>query len=571
MKTKKLPFDPKLFAKVPDAQTAKLINANSFRYKDAKGVEKIQKLDEFEEENRRYFKDAPELDASALRSTLSWKKQFDSRFLFFTIPTRVLWNEFQTDIRSQSNRNTCSAFGMVAAIEARYLRDYGLRLDLSEQFFWHCYKSTSLDTERYLYDNQSSFWGGGNSHGVVHAANFAIPLEEECPYLNRGQMEAIRDQIPEAGQLQWKSDPAENTVTPEEVDAFEYSTLYIPHKARQKAKYGIKSYQLLSRAQVQDVSTMTQLIAGGNEVIVDANLRWRLNTSSQVLEFNPDASGGAHVFLVVGYDNEEEVFFIKNSWNETGFIKVSYEFAQNCFTSGSIVTEVTPPNAPNLKERALGHWQMNHDGWKGQLIIRRFTNTDNTPTRLGHYIGSDGVKKAVNGHYVHGNSGISMVITNGEDTAPNVQEGQRFTMNIFSWDIVQGAGETSWNEVPYGAYINRNTIVSASGNNFTVNKWSGSWKMNHDGWKGDLNITNIVPVTTIGWVVIGSYTSSNGTSIAMSSFISKRLPHVLEFHVRFAENNNQPFVLYFHTWSADLASGYTTWNGKRFGAVAMKQ
>ncbi|MEM9075456.1 MAG: C1 family peptidase [Bacteroidota bacterium] len=571
MKAPKLSVESKLFDPLINHNHVTRLNTLSYTYKDDKGVEKIQKLKEFEIENEPYFAKAPKQSESDLRATIAWKKQLHSRFLFFSLPSRVLWNQFQTDIRSQADRNTCSAFGMVAAIEARYLRDFNLRLDLSEQFFWHCYKSTSLDTETYLYDNQSSYWGGGNSQGVVHASNFAIPIEEECPYLNRSAMNAIRNQIPEAGQLQWKSEPTENTVTQEEVDAFEYSTLYIPHKARQKAKYGIKSYQLLSRSEVQNTSTLKQYIAWGNEVIMDANLKWKTNGASGILEYDPDSAGAGHVFLVVGYDDHEQVFFVKNSWGESGFLKVSYEFAQNCFTSGSIVREVTPPNSPNVKERPLGRWDMNHDGWKGTLVIRRFTNIDNSVTRLGHYIGSDGIKKAVNGQYINENRGISFVITNAQDTAPTVEEGQRFNLNIFSWDIVQGAGETFWNSVPYGAYINRDNISSVTESNFTVNKWLGNWKMNHDGWKGELEITQVIPVTTIGFIARGSYKSANGTSIPISSFILKGLPHILEFSVRFTENNTQPFVLHFHSWSSDLASGYTTWNGTKFGAVAFKQ
>uniref|UniRef100_UPI001E4E659C C1 family peptidase n=1 Tax=Mangrovimonas sp. TPBH4 TaxID=1645914 RepID=UPI001E4E659C len=567
-------YKPKFLEIEPilDKKSVQLTNNLSFKYQDSYGKEQIQTLTEFKEENKSYFDKKISLSKHELDKKSKLIKDKKKNYLFFQSPESVVWDEFQTAIRNQKNRNTCSAFAMVAAIESRYMRDYGLNLDLSEQFFWHCYKSTGLSFPKYYqYENQSSFWGGGNSQGISQAVNFAIPLESDCPYLNKTEMAIIRDQIPEAGQLNWKSAPTENTVTQEEIDAFEYSTLYISNDARQKAKYGVQSYLLFGAETVSNSTNLEWLIAWGYEVIVDANLKWKTNPISGIREFDPNSDGGWHVFLVVGYDRVDKVFYVKNSWGEGGLIRVTYEFAENCFNCGSVVTAVTDPEKPTLKTRAIGFWHMNHDGWKGKLVIRRFTNENNDITRLGHYHTSDGLIKAINGKFIHAGQGIQFSLTENKDTNPTIQQGQKFTMDIYSWDIKQAAGNTTWNNIPYGSYMNRSTFHSAYGKDFDPLKWKGNWLMNHDGWKGSLNISEVKKIPLFGWIVFGEYTTSEGSQKPILGFLNSSHSHVFRFTINFSEENNQSFIIHFHNWSSDLASGYTFWNGKRFGAVMFKK
>lgn len=572
MKTKSQISRTSNLESIPDKNQIKLIDNLTFSFTNELGKKKVQDIHEFNKENQPYFDSKAKLTRSERKATSLWQKTNTSVFQFFNLPNRVVWDEFQTDIRNQSNRNTCSGFAMVAAIEARYLRTYGLRLDLSEQFFWHCYKSSSLSyPKKYKYENQSSFWGGGNSQGVKHAVNFAIPLEQFCPYQSGSGMHAIRNQIPEAGELIWKSEPAENMVTQDEVDAFEYSPLYISDSARQKAKYGIESYRLFEPSEMRDTENLEQLIAWGNEVIVDASLKWKTNSTTGIREFDPNSGGASHVFLVVGYDRNERAFYIKNSWGESGFIRVSYEFAQNCFGHGSIVTSVTHPEKPNPKARALGKWYMNHDGWKGELIIRRFTNENNNLTRLGAYKDSNGQIRCINGSHIHNNRGIHFYLTNGEETDPTEQTGQPFFIDVYGWDVSQAAGYTKWQNTPFGAYLSRKVFQSKYGKNFKPDKWKGTWSMNHDGWKGNLQISQVIAIPLIGWVVKGEYRPTNGAPIAIIGIIGSQHPHIFRFDINFSIDNNQPFVLHFHTWSSDLASGYTTWNTGRFGVVAFKK
>lgn len=556
---------------IPDKDRIQLIDKLSYSFIDEFGKERVQSIREFVEENRPYFDVELPRSREELKAASALQREKRVTFRFFQLPTRVVWDEFQTDIRNQADRNTCSAFAMLAAIEARYMRDYDLNLNLSEQFFWHSYKSTGLSFPKvYKYENQSSYWGGGNSQGIRAAVNFAIPLEHYCPYQTRNGMQAIRDQIPAAGQLIWESDPAQNMVTQDEVDAFEYSPLYITDEARQQARYGVKSYVLFDPSTIQNTSSLEWLLAWGHEVIVDANLKWKTDPATGIREYDPNSGGASHVFLVVGFDRDEQAFYVKNSWNEAGLIRVSYEFAENCFSYGSIVTEVTDPELPTTKARAIGRWQMNHDGWKGELIIRRFTNETNDVTRLGHYRSSDGSLKAINGKYVHDGRGVHFSFTEGPDSDPTSLTGQPFTMDVYSWEIQHAAGDTVWNNISFGAYMSRDEFQSAYGKDFQPTKWKGTWSMNHDGWKGILVISQVLPIPFVGWLVQGEYQPSNGTPKVVVGFLDSQHSHILRFNINFSDENNQPFVLHFHTWSSDLASGYTFWNGKRFGAVAFK-
>lgn len=557
---------------IPNKERIQLIDKLSYTYIDNLGHEHIQSISKFEKENRPYFERELQRSKKELEAANILMNVNHTAFKFFQIPESAIWDEYQTGIRNQKDRNTCSAFAMVAAIEARYLRDYGLDLKLSEQFFWHCYKSTGLSfPKRYKYENQSSYWGGGNSQGIRSTVNFAIPLEQDCPYLDQNEMQNVRDQIPAAGQLEWKDDPAENSVTQENVDAFEYSSLYISDDARQNARYGVKSYVIVDTNSTQNTTTLEWIIARGYEVIVDVNLKWRTDPDTGIREYDPNSNGGWHVFLVVGYDRADQVFYVKNSWGEAGLIRVSYEFAENCFSHGSIVTSVTPPEQPNTKARAIGRWQMNHDGWKGELIIRRFTNENNEFTRLGHYRGSDGSPKAINGNFIHEGRGVQFNLTNGKDSDPKSPSGQKFTMDIFSWDINHAAGDTTWDNIPFGAYMSRDVFQSAYGRAFQPMKWKGTWSMNHDGWRGTLVITQVMQIPSIGWIVQGEYQPANGTPKSILGFLDRNHSHILRFNINFSNENRQLFVFHFHTWSSDLASGYTFWSGHRFGAVAFKE
>jgi hypothetical protein len=112
--------------------------------------------------------------------------------------------------------------------------------------------------------------------------------------------------------------------------------------------------------------------------------------------------------------------------------------------------------------------------------------------------------------------------------------------------------------------------------------------MDHDGWKGVLNITRIwqhrvekngncgYPV----WSFSGAYTRA-GKKYPMKGKIGgrdpnnrnpgcKRSDHRVEFTIDFASNNHQKFTGYIATWTRNFMAGYTWWSKRPFGWYAKK-
>lgn len=117
----------------------------------------------------------------------------------------------------------------------------------------------------------------------------------------------------------------------------------------------------------------------------------------------------------------------------------------------------------------------------------------------------------------------------------------------------------------------------------------GTWDMDHDGWKGRLDITRIwhhrversgncgYPV----WSFSGTYTRA-GKKYPMRGKIGgrdtnnrnpgcKRSDHKVDFTIDFASNNQQKFVGYITTWTRNVMAGYTWWSRRPFGWYARKQ
>lgn len=513
----------------------------------------------------------PRFDAESLPIILAQRDiSTDTGVTNERAPDRVTWFQYQTPIRNQGDRNTCSIFAMIAAVEARYRRQFGVALDLSEQYAWHLYKSSGVTHPKYYkYENQSSYWGGGGSHGIKELKNFSIPLESFAPYKTQSQMNAIRLSIPAAGALIWTQEASTNPTTQDNVDAFEYSPLYIPTAARFNAKYGVASYTLLNQAFVRDSAQMEGRIAAGNEVMVDLQLKWKFNSATGVHEYDAAVDGGAHVFLVVGYDRPGRFYWVKNSWGESGFLKVSYDVFKNAAYSGAVASSVTAPDSPSLKSKFIGVWNMNHDGWKGKLIVRRTTNEANAPTRFGHYHTSDGKRLAVNGVSIDNGHGIRYTISNVEYDTPGTMSGQTYYAHQYSWDPNYAAGHTVWSGNQYGVWLTRGADTSAYGNDFKKEKWLGTWAMNHDGWQGTLEIQRFEDAGA-HWRIVGLYKDSGGVVKTMTGDLTKGKEHLASINILLSPSNNQAFTLHHHTWSTGLFSGYTFWAGARFGAHGRK-
>lgn len=458
--------------------------------------------------------------------------------------------QYQTGFKRQWNRGTCYAFAGVAALEAFLNRRDGVARDLSEHYLFHMHQVTYLDplaaappveTGHSLVDFR------GNSAILEDMIRFALPSESDVPYLDKAQLRAVRDAIPEAARGSLAGD---DFATQEALDAFEYSEGNVPLAGRLRASYAVTEYATLPSVQ-PDV--LEQTLRAGHEIVVDVP---------------------GHCMLLIGYDRPNRTWLFKNSWGENTWVTRSYD--NSGIGSGTYIVDASPPqSAPQLHPCWVGRWNMDHDGWRGTLVIRRFTNRrdgpghayydlDGKPTKLGDYYGAAG-RREVHGYFR--NHGRTMVFHLAPDEVrrpPGTLEGQEFEAHILTEDLVNAAGQTTWNGTPYGLFLTRGELPSAKSVPFQPADWLGRWAFNHNGRRGVLEILNVGPDG-----VKATYAAAGGEADPIYARLDELAAHML--HARLdSPKQDQWFALYHHTREAGVLSGVAAWAGEAWGVQGIK-
>lgn len=444
----------------------------------------------------------------------------------------VTLERHQSSYKSQGGRGTCYAFAAVAAMEAAYKRAHGVELDLSEEFLFQLNKVAELFpfylTGTPAHENNCSYSGfQGSSDIVAKVVRSAICDEAAAPYRQESDVEAIRTSDPSMGTLGWGAS------TQEQFDRFEFDERYVPTAARYQARYRVKSMHFLPSASRENVMAT---IDAGYEVIADIP---------------------GHCYLIIGYDLDTQDWLVKNSWGAPG--PERWPMATTTLLGGTYITAVEPLDAPRDMEATwIGRWNMNHDGWPGQLVIRRtqdFRAGDGDFTKLGDYY-IDGVARQVNGRTEDDGRQLHFWIadTPGRIT-PGAQAGQEFRVYQFTREDGLAAGVTWWNGSPFGVTLARSPITSPPVSGTT---WQGAWDMNHDGWHGRLDITSTGPLA-------GTYTPAGGSPVALRDVVGAD-GYRLSFTIPFSADNVQPFSLFRHAQEGGRFSGTTQWAGMTFGA-----
>lgn len=439
--------------------------------------------------------------------------------------------QYQTGFRNQMDRGTCYAFASCAAMEAAYKRSYGLELELSIQYNFHMNKVTELFpnyvTDTRPYENNTSMTGfQGSSDIVDKMARYAVPEATAARYLSGAEMQAIKDSIPAAG----------NLTNQPELDAFEFDERHVPTSARLVAKHRVQSYAAIpGNPTVDDVK---KVLKAGYEVVTDIP---------------------GHCFLIVGFDDNRSMFQVKNSWGEGAFIDYDYS---KPLLGGRYITAVAPVADPQKRSFWLGRWQLDHDGWVGELIIRRFTDFhqgENDSTKLGDYL-RDGKRYDVNGTVSPDGQTMDFWIAGTTDrTEPGSTNGQHFQLHVFSFDPSQAAGWTEWEGARYGARMSRTASKHTRIGGFDKQRWVDTWAMNHDGWKGRLLLSQVEPL-------VARYEATDHT-IDVTGGLDPAHPHILNMSIPFDEVQPQKFQLLHHTWEDGVFSGTTSWEGRPFGVI----
>jgi len=451
--------------------------------------------------------------------------------------TEVTLAADQSPFQNQQDRGTCWAFAGIAALEAAYRRLKGLQVGLSEQYLFHICKAHESD-----FGNHSLMGFQGSSDIVKHLERMRVPERADAPYRTQADMIA---NIPAAATLNGAASP-----TQEQRDDFEFAPAHIPFAARGRARYGVRTSGVLTDFSVTDLENV---LRARHEVVV-----------------NVTVGGGGHVLLLVGFNAERRYFIAKNSWGEGDFIRIRYEndptFMINTGIAHYIIDVIDP--AADLRAAFVGQWDMDHDGWRGRMTLRRFTDlraasdslSAGSATKLGSYY-LNGAKHDVTGWFSDAGQTVNLRIADIGDG------GQDFAVSVYSSDVGLAAGDTSWAGIPFGAQLRRGGVPAAPADPFDRVDWLGEWEMNHDGWRGVLTVDGVAPDGAAAL----AYRRSTGEVRPVSGAARADRLHVLDFTIDFGPDNTaQPFTLHHHTREKGMASGFTTWAGRRFGAVANK-
>jgi hypothetical protein len=479
-------------------------------------------------------------------------------------PNVVDWSSKQTSIKNQSSRTTCGSFAIVAAIEARYKRDFGLTLDLSEEYFHHLEKSTRTTDGTRVAETGTSYYGGSSPKEVVWAQTYALPTETDAPYFK--STDAIEAAVPEAAGITafpYQSIPQAN------IDAFEYAETHIPLAARANAKYGVLSFSTMSS--VKSSSVVEAKLAAGKDVIANFVTDWQYDDEDDRYEYVNEDDGAQHIVLIVGYDRPNREYIVKNSWGGTGTIRVTYEVFEKGGLSGATVDTVRNPTTNSYSARRgrfLGTWDIDLAGERGTLTINRVpgdATSATTPAHLGHYQLGTGISRAVNGYWTGG--GRALVFTIAPPAKPhpakNAMVGSQVVLYAFNNDgALHGAGtyKPFYNNIVSAAVATRrgHRTLHFPSVVFGRGEWQGTWDVNHDGRRGTLKLK----VNSVG--VSGTYTPVGGTArVVIGTFGADGSDLNISIHK--GGSLERRFQVHYFESENDVAAGVEIVGGLHYG------
>ncbi len=384
---------------------------------------------------------------------------------------------------NQMDRNTCGAFAATAALSAAYKRLKGHNVLLSQNYQHHINKSTGLNPwPFYLYENQSSFWGGNSVSGALMTlGHYPIPTEAEAPYQSQADLQRIVNNLGITN-IEWRPNPRDNRVTQHDVDLFEYDNSYIPLFARQVAGYGVTSYRTHSGAEARDTNRIENYLKRGQEVLIGLTLRWAAAPrKAKTLVYNASGTGD-HIMVIVGFDKSDAAnpyFLIKNSWGD-GILRVHYDVIRNQSNSDIGVIDAVRDQALPSTSRWIGRWEMRHDQWRGQLIIRRILDSNLSRItgyhRIGEYHDQNGNRYCAYGSWdgttkklmmkinwdqriedreydVTYDSSLPAVRVVAKSTCAESASGQDFELNMEINVHTRANGKVVWNNMDFPAEI----------------------------------------------------------------------------------------------------------------------
>jgi hypothetical protein len=215
-----------------------------------------------------------------------------------------------TPIRYQGDRGTCVAFACMAALEPfPYIPD-----DLSEQYAYYKLKR-GLDPNPSPCRDGLVTWQAADylkNNSVCQEANWGYN-KNKWNYPNKSCIENLTQGPP------------------------------VPAAATSNARYGISQYQLIfdhgttGENSIKNVDDLKRIIFDGYNIVIAVHVAgtdWE--SGSGIIRVQHDANGnplpsmGGHAMLVCGYNNTDQYFIVKNSWNSdwghSGYAHISFDY-----------------------------------------------------------------------------------------------------------------------------------------------------------------------------------------------------------------------------------------------------
>ncbi len=311
----------------------------------------------------------------------------------------------QGPVKDQGPTGMCGIFTGVGLIEAEYIRDYGLHLDLSTQYW-----ISLIDV--------NGGWGGFS----VQAA-MGLPPTAMFPYFYDAgaALQSLQANL-----------PLQNTL---QNDLANMNVLFAPTPlAHETAQYGASSVVTIwgdHNHENTDISPILEAMAQGYSV--EIHFGWaqqKTNPNTGVWEFNGQNAWNTdgHFIILSGYDKSTHQFTFKNSWgsgwNNAGYGQATFEFVLKDTDTALFVSGVTPPSNGVLGSAAWrGFYRAHMNGVDGVAVVYRTYQST-----------GDGSQQSGNGNAVifYGNDGSTTsfpTVVNGSLAGVTIAgHGARFTL-----------------------------------------------------------------------------------------------------------------------------------------------
>jgi C1A family cysteine protease len=236
------------------------------------------------------------------------------------LPPRVDHRANQSSVKSQGGRGTCVAHASMAVLEAySHIPD-----DLSEQLA-HYKFNTFLNRD--------------------HDQDAGLRTTDAAPFLARSDGRVCVEE-------KWPYVPDQSTIN----QMVTQGTYGPPSAALSDQTYGIAAYKIipdggLTGESIKNTRYLETLLHQGYDIVIGTWVSWNDEDNDGILDPVLDSNGkpigrGGHAMLVVGYDQPNQYFIVKNSWDTTwghdGYAFFHYDLIRSCFKYGFVVHGVVP-------------------------------------------------------------------------------------------------------------------------------------------------------------------------------------------------------------------------------------